>query len=94
MDIKVHRGLEQIGGCITEISTATSRVFIDFGQNLPGNGEITTPEQDKLMVESIFACNTTSNLFKSSMYLYIHYSKPLRGFAISFSMLCLTHQTA
>ncbi len=21
MDIKVHRGLEQIGGCITEIST-------------------------------------------------------------------------
>ena len=43
MDIKVHRGLEQIGGCITEISTATSRVFIDFGQNLPGNGEPTTP---------------------------------------------------
>ena len=49
MDIKVHRGLEQIGGCITEISTATSRVFIDFGQNLPGNGEATTPEQDRLM---------------------------------------------
>ena len=24
MNIKVHRGLEQIGGCITEISTATS----------------------------------------------------------------------
>ena len=57
MDIKVHRGLEQIGGCITEISTATSRVFIDFGQNLPGNGEATTPEQDRLMVENIFATN-------------------------------------
>ena len=37
MKIKVHRGLEQIGGCITEISTATSRVFIDMGQNLPGS---------------------------------------------------------
>lgn len=49
MDIKVHRGLEQIGGCITEISTATSRVFIDFGQNLPGNGEATTPEQDSVL---------------------------------------------
>ena len=61
MNIKVHRGLEQIGGCITEISTATSRVFIDFGQNLPGNGELTTPEQDRLMVENIFATNAKTN---------------------------------
>ena len=57
MNIKVHRGLEQIGGCITEISTATSRVFIDMGQNLPGNGEVTTPEEDRKMVESLFANN-------------------------------------
>ena len=57
MNIKVHRGLEQIGGCITEISTGTSRVFIDFGQNLPGNGEPTTPEEDKELVERIFAQN-------------------------------------
>ena len=61
MNIKIHRGLEQIGGCITEISTATSRVFIDFGQNLPGNGELTTPEQDRLMVENIFATNAKTN---------------------------------
>ena len=54
MKIKVHRGLEQIGGCITEISTATSRVFIDMGQNLPGNAEKTTPEQDKEMVKGFF----------------------------------------
>ena len=33
MEIKIHRGLDQIGGCITEIWTDTSRVFIDFGQN-------------------------------------------------------------
>ena len=39
MNIKIHRGLEQIGGCITEISTENSRVFIDMGQNLPGNGD-------------------------------------------------------
>ena len=57
MEFKIHRGLEQIGGCITEISTATSRVFIDLGQNLPGNGEEQTPEQDKLMVESLFKSN-------------------------------------
>ena len=57
MNITIHRGLNQIGGCITEISTATSRIFIDMGQNLPGNGEKTTPEQDKAMVEALFRNN-------------------------------------
>ena len=57
MNIKIHRGLDQIGGCITEISTGTSRVFIDFGQNLPGNGEPTTPEEDEALVKQIFAQN-------------------------------------
>lgn len=57
MDIKIYRGLEQIGGCITEISTATSRVFIDMGQNLPGVGEPTTADEDRQMVEDIFAQN-------------------------------------
>lgn len=57
MNIKVHRGLDQIGGCITEISTDTSRVFIDMGQNLPGNAEMTTPEEDEEMVKNLFAQN-------------------------------------
>lgn len=57
MNIKIHRGLDQIGGCITEISTDTSRVFIDFGQNLPGCGEPTTPEDDEQMVQAIFSQN-------------------------------------
>lgn len=57
MNIKIHRGLDQIGGCITEIWTDTSRVFIDFGQNLPGNGEPTTPEEDKELVTQIFSQN-------------------------------------
>lgn len=55
--IKVHRGLEQIGGCITEIWTETSRVFIDMGQNLIGSGEQTTPEEDEEMVKGLFAQN-------------------------------------
>ncbi len=38
MKIIVHRGIDQIGGCITEISTDKARVLIDLGQNLP-NGE-------------------------------------------------------
>lgn len=34
--ITIHRGARQIGGSLTEISTEKSRVFIDFGENLPG----------------------------------------------------------
>lgn len=36
MKITIHRGIEQIGGCITEIETDTTRILIDLGQNLPG----------------------------------------------------------
>ena len=37
MNITIHRGANQIGGCITEIATATTKIFIDFGNNLPGS---------------------------------------------------------
>lgn len=57
MNIQIHRGLDQIGGCITEISTATSRVFIDFGQNIPGVGTPPTPEEDKKLVDAIVGQN-------------------------------------
>ena len=70
MNITIHRGLEQIGGCITEISTATSRVFIDMGKNLPGNGETTTPEQDKIMVESLFQNDPKQNT--AVIYTHVH----------------------
>jgi ribonuclease J len=35
MRITIHRGIDQIGGCITEISTNEARILIDLGQNLP-----------------------------------------------------------
>ena len=68
MNIKVHRGLEQIGGCITEISTSTTRVFIDMGQNLPGVGEPTTVEQDEEMVMRLF----TEDDHKETAVFYTH----------------------
>lgn len=41
MKISIHRGIDQIGGCITEIATENSRIFIDLGQNLPdGDGKV------------------------------------------------------
>ena len=70
MDIKIHRGLEQIGGCITEISTATSRVFVDMGQNLPGLGEPTTTEEDQRMVDGIFAQNQKE--YQAVFYTHTH----------------------
>jgi len=36
MKITIHRGINQIGGCITEIESASgSRIIIDLGHNLP-----------------------------------------------------------
>jgi len=36
MTITIHRGINQIGGCITEIATASgTKILIDLGHNLP-----------------------------------------------------------
>lgn len=35
MKITIHRGTNQIGGCITEIESGGYMVFIDFGEQLP-----------------------------------------------------------
>lgn len=41
MKITIHRGIDQIGGCITEITTDNARILIDLGQNLPdGEGVV------------------------------------------------------
>ena len=37
MKITIHRGINQIGGCITEIATDKAKIIIDLGQNLPDN---------------------------------------------------------
>ena len=70
MKIEIHKGLDQIGGCITEISTETSRVFIDMGSDLPGNGERLTPEQEKALVEGLFAQN--KKLHEATIYTHGH----------------------
>lgn len=36
MKLTIHRGTNQIGGCITEIESNGYKVFIDFGEQLPG----------------------------------------------------------
>lgn len=39
MKITIHRGINQIGGCITEIQSGDDRIMIDLGSNLPGTDE-------------------------------------------------------
>lgn len=70
VSIVVHRGIDQKGGCITEISTKTSRVFVDFGQNLPDSIEPTTPEQDRALVNEIFGQNVKPH--QAVVYTHAH----------------------
>ena len=37
MQIKIHRVINQIGGCVTEIKTKSTRILIDIGSNLPNS---------------------------------------------------------
>ncbi|WP_326910170.1 MBL fold metallo-hydrolase [Sedimentibacter sp. MB31-C6] len=39
MKVKIHRGTHQIGGCITEISTQTTKIIIDMGEELPNKNK-------------------------------------------------------
>ena len=68
MQIIIHRGINQIGGCITEISTATSRIFIDMGDNLPGNGKAMSEEEKAAFVGSLFQVTD-----KEVAVFYTHY---------------------
>jgi ribonuclease J len=43
MNITIHRGINQIRGCITEIATDTTRILIDLGQNLPNGDGVMQP---------------------------------------------------
>jgi ribonuclease J len=46
--LTIHRGTNQIGGCITEIESGGYRVFIDFGEQLPGTASKDLPSIDGL----------------------------------------------
>ena len=40
MDIIIHRGTHQIGGCATEYRTKNTRILIDFGAELEGDKSV------------------------------------------------------
>jgi len=54
MQITIHRGIDQIGGCITEIATAKARILIDLGQNLPdGEGVVQDELANQVSIEKL-----------------------------------------
>ncbi|MDO4950592.1 MAG: MBL fold metallo-hydrolase [Bacteroidales bacterium] len=63
MNIKIHRGTHQIGGCVTEYECDGWRLFVDYGEELPGG-----PKTGDLQVEGL----THGDLSKSAL-LITHY---------------------
>nr|MCR5849770.1 hypothetical protein [Bacteroidaceae bacterium] len=63
MNIKIHRGTHQIGGCVTEYEYGGWHLFVDFGEELPEG-----PKTGDLEVEGL----TYGDLSKSAL-LITHY---------------------
>lgn len=63
MNIKIHRGTHQIGGCVTEYEYDGWRLFVDYGEELQGG-----PKSGLLKVEGL----TNGDLSKSAL-LITHY---------------------
>src|SRR5574344_249359 len=70
MKIEIHRGIDQIGGCITEISTDTSRILIDLGKQLPGTNPKLITKDEEEFVKSIFDKNQKQN--EAVFYTHAH----------------------
>ncbi|MBQ7852825.1 MAG: hypothetical protein IJ342_08155 [Muribaculaceae bacterium] len=66
MKITVHRGTDQIGGCVTEYESNGWKLFVDYGEQLPG-----APISDKqLEVEGL----THGDISKSALLITHHHS--------------------
>ena len=63
MKITIHRGTDQIGGCVTEYEHKGWHLFVDYGEELSGD-----PETGELQVEGL----THGDLSKSVL-LITHY---------------------
>lgn len=64
MKITIHRGTDQIGGCVTEYEYKGWKLFVDFGEQLPG----TPVSKEPLEIEGL----TYGDLSKSAL-LVTHY---------------------
>ncbi len=66
MNIKIHRGTNQIGGSVVEVFTASTRIFIDLGSPLP-DGDGNDSDED-LSIEGV-----TTGTPNCDAVLFSHY---------------------
>ena len=64
MNVVIHRGTQQIGGCITEIKTKLARIIIDFGMEL----NKTAGEMNNVSIDGV----TTGNVSCDGIF-FTHY---------------------
>ena len=64
MKITVHRGSNQIGGCVTEYESNGWKLFVDYGEQLPG-----APMSDKKLEIDGLTCGD----IRKSALLITHY---------------------
>lgn len=66
MNIIIHRGSHQIGGCVTEINTENTRIFIDLGSELPD-------ESGNIPEETLSIDGVTTGTMRCDGIFFTHY---------------------
>lgn len=90
-DIQIFQG-NQIGGCITMISTKTTKIIIDFGESLPGSKAIDNIEFDwkKEKVDAVFFTHYHGDHI--GRFMEIPEDIPLYMGKVTFEILCNINQ--
>ena len=66
LNIIIHRGSHQIGGCVTEINTENTRIFIDLGSELPD-------ESGNIPEETLSIDGVTTGTMRCDGIFFTHY---------------------
>lgn len=69
MNITIHRGTHQIGGCATELNINGERILIDLGANLPGTDEASVIS-DEYLCDKLFGAK--SDPIEAVLYTHYH----------------------
>lgn len=69
MEIVIHRGTHQIGGCATEVRTDRTRILIDFGSELPGSSQAGGASHEPLRIDGL---NAGSPAFDAVLFTHHH----------------------
>ena len=85
MKIIIHRGIDQIGGCITEIASyGGTKILIDLGHNLP--------DGDKSSIDSLESHGSLDDLLSGVSHIfYSHYHNDHLGFEAKVSTKTIQH---